>query len=97
MKRSAYITFALLLLFSLNIRCQPWTTGLMNEIKSINSRISQLLHRFDILEKKIDDVQWYNKVGDIAYIDKVYMTGPPLVKEKNPTGQGAGRDSSQGR
>ncbi|NSW93740.1 MAG: S9 family peptidase, partial [Bacteroidales bacterium] len=47
-------------------------------------------HRFDILEKKIDDVYWYNKVGDIAWIDKVYITGPPLAVEKNPTGQGAG-------
>lgn len=69
---------------------QPGTTELMNAINSISSDIESLSHRFDILEKKIDDVYWYNKVGDIAYIDKVYITGPPLAVEKNPTGQGAG-------
>jgi dipeptidyl aminopeptidase/acylaminoacyl peptidase len=69
---------------------QPGTIELMNEIKKLNSNLDALDHRFDILEKKIDDVQWYNKVGDIAYIDKVYFTGPPLAKERNPTGQGAG-------
>ena len=69
---------------------QPGTTELMNAINKVNSNFESLDRRFEILEKKIDDVQWYNKVGDIAFIDKVYLTGPPLAKEKNPTGQGAG-------
>jgi len=69
---------------------QPGTTELMNALKEINSKFENLGHQFDILEKKIDDVQWYNKVGDIAFIDKVFITGPPVAKEKNPTGQGAG-------
>jgi hypothetical protein len=33
-----------------------------------------------MIQKAIDDLMWYNKVGDIAFIDKVYMTGPPLAK-----------------
>lgn len=49
-----------------------------------------LNHRLDILSKQIDDITWQNKVGDIAFVDKVYMYGPPLRKEKNPTAQGAG-------
>lgn len=70
--------------------CQPGTIELMNAINKVNSNFEDLSHRFDVIEKKIDDVYWYNKVGDIAFIDKVIMNGPPLVKEKNPTGQGAG-------
>jgi dipeptidyl aminopeptidase/acylaminoacyl peptidase len=69
---------------------QPGTVELMDAINKVNGNFEDLSHRFDILEKKIDDVQWYNKVGDISFIDKVYITGPPLAKEKNPTGQGAG-------
>jgi dipeptidyl aminopeptidase/acylaminoacyl peptidase len=69
---------------------QPGTSELMDAIKNINSNFETLSHRFDVLEKKIDDVQWYNKVGEISFIDKVFITGPPLAKEKNPTGQGAG-------
>lgn len=69
---------------------QPGTTELVNAIKNISSEFESLSHRFDIIEKKVDDIYWYNKVGDIAYIDKVYITGPPLAVEKNPAGQGAG-------
>lgn len=76
-------------IFSL-LRSQPGTIELMDALKQTNSQFTSLGHRLDILEKKIDDVQWYNKVGDIAIIDKVYLTGPPLAVEKNPTGQGAG-------
>lgn len=69
---------------------QPGTIELMNEIKSLRTEIETMSHSFDVIQKKADDILWYNKVGDIAYIDKVYITGPPLVKERNPTGQGAG-------
>ena len=69
---------------------QPGNTELMDAIKNVGTGFEALDHRLDILEKKIDDIYWYNKVGDIAYIDKVYITGPPLAKEKNPTAQGAG-------
>lgn len=57
------------------------------EIDKINNTLH---HRLDIIEKRIDDLLWYERVGDIAHIDKLYMTGPPLWKEKNPNAQGAG-------
>ena len=56
----------------------------------IDSKFENLNHRLDMIEKSIDDLMWYNKVGDVAFIDKVYMSGPPLAKEENPTGIGAG-------
>ncbi|MBN2665792.1 MAG: S9 family peptidase [Bacteroidales bacterium] len=62
----------------------------MNAIKQVGANFEDLDHRLDVLEKKIDDVYWYNKVGDIAFVDKVYITGPPLAKEANPAAQGAG-------
>lgn len=57
------------------------------EVDKINNTLH---HRLDIIEKRIDDLLWYERVGDIAHIDKLYMTGPPLWKEKNPNAQGAG-------
>ncbi|KPK86746.1 MAG: peptidase S9 [Bacteroides sp. SM23_62_1] len=57
---------------------------------ALNRRFEYLNHRLDQIEKTVDDILWYQKVGDIAYIDKVYMAGPPLWKEENPTGIGAG-------
>lgn len=47
-------------------------------------------HQALSLAKQIDDVLWYQKVGDVAYIDKVYIPTVPRWKEDNPTGQGAG-------
>ncbi len=51
-------------------------------------QIESLSARFDRIEKLVDDVLWYNKVGDVALIDKVYITGPPKAKKPNPTAMG---------
>ncbi len=59
----------------------------LNQLKKLNEYLE---HRLDILEKKIDDVLWFERLKDYAFVDKVYMTGPPKWKEKNPTAQGAG-------
>lgn len=63
---------------------------LQKEINELKKSKDIFNHRLDLLEKQIDDILWYHKVGDVAFIDKVYLTGPPLAKEKNPTAQGAG-------
>lgn len=57
--------------------------------KSLDALADANNHQFDILEKKIDDVLWFHRVGDVAFIDKVYITGPPLSNVKNPTAMGA--------
>ncbi|HPW67447.1 MAG TPA: prolyl oligopeptidase family serine peptidase [Salinivirgaceae bacterium] len=49
-----------------------------------------LQHRLDRVEKLVDDVMWFQRLNDIAYVDKLFITGPPLAKEKNPTALGAG-------
>ncbi len=57
--------------------------------KLINKRFESLDHRLDQIEKHIDDIQWYNKVGDVATIDKVFIVGPPPAHVENPTAMGA--------
>lgn len=47
-------------------------------------------HQLDVLAKKIDDVLWYQRVGDVAVVEKVRIYGPPRWKEENPTGKNAG-------
>ncbi len=59
----------------------------LNDLKKNNENFE---HRLDILEKNIDDILWFQRVGDVAFVDKVFLAGPPLAKEKNPTAQGAG-------
>jgi dipeptidyl aminopeptidase/acylaminoacyl peptidase len=56
----------------------------------LDKYFENLDHKLNSIEKLTDDILWYHKLGDVARIDKVYMTGPPLWKEKNPTALGAG-------
>ncbi len=55
----------------------------------IDQKFEALDHRLDELEKAVDDELWYDKVGDVALIDKVFHVGPPPAKVKNPTAVGA--------
>lgn len=47
--------------------------------------LQDLRYRFDVLEKAIDDVLWHHRVGDLAYVDKVFMAGPPPRGAENAT------------
>jgi dipeptidyl aminopeptidase/acylaminoacyl peptidase len=55
----------------------------------IEKKFEALDHRLDQLEKAVDDILWYNKVGDVANIEKVFIVGPPPAKIPNPTAMGA--------
>jgi dipeptidyl aminopeptidase/acylaminoacyl peptidase len=55
----------------------------------LETKFEALDHRLDDLEKAVDDVLWYDKVGDVAVIDKVFIVGPPPAHLKNPTAMGA--------
>ena len=63
--------------------------SLREEIKELQDKLGNLRHSFDRLQKGIDDLLFFERLGDIAYIDKVAHTGPPARVVKNPTGQGA--------
>ena len=65
-------------------------TELDQRLDRIESTIAAFEHRFDELAKQIDDLLWFDKVGDVAVVDKVRIYGPPLANEPNPTGIGAG-------
>lgn len=58
---------------------------LLKEIELLKHTISNHSHRFDVLEKQIDDLMWVTKLKDIAHIDKVRLTSTPRWKPKDPT------------
>ncbi len=88
-KLNRLIVFVIACMFSTNIFAQS-DENKDAIIEKLNDQLEYLNHRLDRLEKISDDILWYNKVGDIAFIDKVYIYGPPKWKEENPTAQGAG-------
>ncbi|AYQ30853.1 S9 family peptidase [Runella sp. SP2] len=77
--------FFICLLFLTN-----WSFG---QSSDLNERVKALEDKLQFMEqgltKTIDDLLWYEKLGDVAIIDKVrYASKPPHVV-RNPTGQGA--------
>lgn len=83
-----FIIFALLTALSLQTFAQTVEIGDISE--QMRNQDRNLNHRLDKLEKLVDDVLWQQKVGDVAFIDKLYIYGPPPWKEKNPTSMSAG-------
>lgn len=63
---------------------------LQQQIETLTKKLDDMQHTFDGLNKSIDDLMWHERLGDIAFVDKVYIYGPPKWKEENPNAQGAG-------
>jgi dipeptidyl aminopeptidase/acylaminoacyl peptidase len=59
-------------------------------LEELKDQPEKMMHVFHGLQKSVDDVLWYHRLGDIAVIDKVRITGPPPRNIPKPTAQGAG-------
>lgn len=81
--------YAVVLLLVLTLTTLKAQTTANDEIKNLKDELTSLSFQIDRLRKANDDILWYNKVGDVAWIDKVAITGPPEKSDKNPTAQGA--------
>jgi dipeptidyl aminopeptidase/acylaminoacyl peptidase len=68
----------------------PAAGDLPKEIADLRAAQKDLDHRLDQLAKAIDDIAWFQRVGDVAVVDKWRIVGPPDANPKNPTGIGAG-------
>lgn len=55
---------------------------LEKRLESLEKKLAATRHTFDEVLKKIDDVLWYERVGDVADVDKVYYASVP-----NPKGE----------
>lgn len=60
-----------------------------DRIKALEENIDFLEHR---LAKRIDDLTWFQRLNDIARVDKIQYTAPPSKYVPNPSGQGASND-----
>lgn len=60
------------------------------ELTELRQKVADYEHRFDILEKQIDDLMWFGRLQDIAYVDKVRLTSTPRWKPRTPDDRFAG-------
>ncbi len=70
------------------VLCGQNSEQVIKDLASLKSYNSSLEHTLDVITKKIDDILWYEKLGDIAYIDKVYLTGEPKANPGKPASRG---------
>jgi len=82
--------FAILVFISgsFQVQAQDNTDEILNHLKKLERSNENLRHRLDQLSKLSDDILWYQRVGDVAFVDKIYITGPPRTNMKNPTALG---------
>jgi dipeptidyl aminopeptidase/acylaminoacyl peptidase len=59
-------------------------------VERLERQSEAMRHRLDRLSRQVDDLMFFQRLGDVALIDIVWITGPPLTREPNPTAQGAG-------
>ena len=59
-------------------------------IRKLERALEDQKHVNDVLSRQIDDLMFYQRLGDIAAIEIVAFTGPPPRNNPNPTAQGAG-------
>jgi len=89
--KTHFIILGLIVLFlPVQLLSQENSKPEVNYIESFSNQIDDLEHRFDRIEKQLEDLLWFQKVGDVAIIDKVYITGPPKAVNENPTAMGVG-------
>jgi hypothetical protein len=77
-----FTIFALLTALSLQTFAQTVEIGEISE--QMRNQDRNLNHRLDKLEKLVDDVLWQQKVGDVAFIDKlIYLWSTAMEREKS--------------
>ena len=57
--------------------------------ESDQKRWDALDHRLDQLEKAVDDILWFQRLSDVAWVDKLFIAGPPPARIDEPTLMGA--------
>ena len=72
----------------LTVLAQAGEVDVAEQLRTLNADHTGFSRSFEEVMKKVDDVLWYNKVGDVAYVDKVYLCGPPKANPSNPTAMG---------
>src|SRR5215212_4379391 len=58
--------------------------------KALQRHDESMDRAFDDIDRDVDDVAWYFRLGDVAAIDKYRIATSKPVRMSNPTGQGAG-------
>ena len=64
------------------------SASLEAKVKELKNEVEKLQFDNDQLAKAVDDLNWYKKMEEVAYVDKVRISSLPPTVVRNPTGKG---------
>ncbi len=73
---------------TIQIQAQDNSKEILEKLNKLERANENLNHQLDILSKQSDDILWFERLGDVAFIDKIFITGPPASNIKNTTAMG---------
>jgi dipeptidyl aminopeptidase/acylaminoacyl peptidase len=81
-QRALALAFALVLPAAADVAAQSSgaDSDLEKRLEALEKKLESQRYSFDMLQKKIDDVLWFDRVGDVADVDKVYYASVPNPK-----------------
>ncbi len=79
------VFLSIFLLSSLLSSAQDSNTQLLEKLESLEIQLDNLQHKFNKVNKQNEDLLWFEKVGDVAFVDKIYIPGPPASNIKSET------------
>lgn len=84
------LAFALLVGAASTLHSQSVDERLSALEEKMERNQESMRHRLDVISRQVDDLLFFQRIGDLAEIDIAWITGPPLRHQPNPTAQGAG-------
>ena len=88
MRTKLFLPILILSVFS--VFSQHNDSTLLKEIQKLNNKLDDYRHTFDQILKNVDDVLWFERVSDVAHIDKVRIASTPRWKPRTPDDRFAG-------
>jgi dipeptidyl aminopeptidase/acylaminoacyl peptidase len=59
---------------------------LASQVETLKRQVESQSYALEALQKRIDDVLWFDRVGDVAEIDKLYIPTVPVPKQEETYG-----------
>ncbi|MFB3905393.1 MAG: alpha/beta hydrolase family protein [Acidobacteriota bacterium] len=74
------VSVGFILLFSGAVALFAQERAQENEVERLRGEVEDLQSDVQSLAKAVDDILWFNRLGDVAEIDKITYVGPPNPK-----------------
>jgi dipeptidyl aminopeptidase/acylaminoacyl peptidase len=86
MRRAALVTVLVLgFVAAPRLRAQETAGGnaeIARQLEALHKQLAAQSDAIEELQKKVDDVLWFERVADVAEVDKVYLPTVPVPKEE---------------